>query len=105
MGKAWTPEEIATLREMYQRGESRAAVSIAIGRSITSCSTKANELGIRMVRPGSNAPLICTRPGMTVRACLCCGNEFRSEGPHNRLCQNCRGQSLSPLDIPARVGL
>lgn len=24
------------------------------------------------------------------RACLCCGETFRSDGPHNRLCTTCR---------------
>jgi hypothetical protein len=24
------------------------------------------------------------------RPCLCCGEIFRSEGPHNRLCTSCR---------------
>ncbi len=27
------------------------------------------------------------------RACLTCGSEFRSEGPHNRMCAACRQQS------------
>ena len=26
----------------------------------------------------------------TPRACLCCGKPFMSEGPHNRLCAQCR---------------
>jgi hypothetical protein len=25
------------------------------------------------------------------RPCLCCGTTFASEGPHNRLCDPCRG--------------
>jgi hypothetical protein len=27
---------------------------------------------------------------MTLRACLCCGASFESEGPHNRMCNTCR---------------
>ncbi len=32
------------------------------------------------------------------RACLCCGRQFLSEGPHHRLCGGCRNESqrLSP---------
>lgn len=39
------------------------------------------------------------------RACMCCGVSFTSEGPHNRLCNPCRGQgtSLAPeAAIPSR---
>jgi hypothetical protein len=32
------------------------------------------------------------------RACLCCGNEFSSEGAHNRLCSTCRTRSSSPYE-------
>ncbi len=28
------------------------------------------------------------------RACLTCGTEFQSEGPHNRMCRACRQQSI-----------
>lgn len=27
------------------------------------------------------------------RPCLCCSNDFKSEGPHNRMCQKCRQMS------------
>jgi hypothetical protein len=27
------------------------------------------------------------------RPCLCCGIEIRSEGPHHRLCNDCRARS------------
>lgn len=25
------------------------------------------------------------------RGCICCGESFASEGPHNRMCDSCRG--------------
>lgn len=31
------------------------------------------------------------------RACLCCGSQFISEGPHNRLCTPCRRNPLRQL--------
>lgn len=37
------------------------------------------------------------------RACLCCGATFKSEGPHNRLCNACRRRSLTVFDTPASV--
>ncbi|MCL2346468.1 MAG: hypothetical protein FWC58_11535 [Desulfobulbus sp.] len=30
------------------------------------------------------------------RPCLCCGQPFVSEGPHNRLCVKCRARDVSP---------
>ena len=32
------------------------------------------------------------------RACLCCSSTFDSEGPHNRLCDTCRGHAGSASD-------
>lgn len=36
------------------------------------------------------------RPPRAPRTCLCCGNVFRSAGPHNRLCDHCKKISVSP---------
>lgn len=33
----------------------------------------------------------------TQRACLRCRKEFASEGPHHRMCGDCRGMSVSPM--------
>lgn len=33
------------------------------------------------------------RARVRARACLTCGAEFKSEGPHNRMCAACRQQS------------
>jgi hypothetical protein len=30
------------------------------------------------------------------RPCLCCGQEFQSEGIHNRLCDPCRQRDVAP---------
>lgn len=30
-------------------------------------------------------------------SCLCCRRPFGSEGSHNRLCDGCRGMSVSPM--------
>ena len=39
----------------------------------------------------------------TERRCMCCGSKFASEGPHNRLCSKCRGQSLSTFEAERAV--
>lgn len=31
------------------------------------------------------------------RPCLCCSQTFLSEGPHNRMCDNCRTLSTGPF--------
>ena len=37
-------------------------------------------------------------PSTRPRSCLCCGRTFRSAGPHNRLCDPCRGRDVSPFE-------
>ena len=49
-----------------------------------------NEFSRRMVYP---APTVAIRDARCLR---CCG-EFRSEGAHNRLCDDCRAWSASPM--------
>lgn len=48
-------------------------------------------------RQGKNA-------NRTPRKCMCCRNTFMSDGPHNRLCKNCRNdsRSMGPMDEPFR---
>lgn len=106
--KPWTPRETARLRAMREAGYDMEAIALAVGHSCMACATKASQLGV--YKPGRRKPVVAieARPpvladGQRWRACLNCRNSFRSEGPHNRLCTSCRGVSLSPLDVPARV--
>ncbi len=39
----------------------------------------------------SAATAIERRSHIRERACLTCGTTFQSEGPHNRMCNSCRG--------------
>ena len=39
------------------------------------------------------------QPPAQRRACLCCGRTFRSQGAHNRLCDNCRRGDGLPQTI------
>lgn len=47
------------------------------------------------------------RYNKTPRPCMCCKNTFLSEGPHNRLCKNCRHAStkMVPMDDSLHVHL
>ncbi len=109
---AWSTRDIARLRAMREAGIGYKEIAFAIGRTEAACATKAHQYGIykrREISPRIDnndytAPRSEARARSTTRPCLNCLNAFRSEGPHNRLCPNCRGVSLSPLDVPARVG-
>jgi len=46
--------------------------------------TRLAELAKQRLAPGKSAKVY------TVRPCMCCGRDFRSEGIHNRLCGSCR---------------
>ncbi len=45
------------------------------------------------------------RPATTTRRCMTCREEFRSEGPHHRMCDQCRAGAgrVSPF-APEYVG-
>lgn len=44
------------------------------------------------------------RADRDIRPCMCCGNKFQSDGPHNRLCGVCRWRGSTAGD-PHRVAL
>lgn len=96
----WTNDEIAMLRRMRSRGQSFVEISIVIGRSPDSCQTKARNLQIAVL--GRSEPREWSRRGVlrgkSVRPCLRCRAPFRSEGPHNRLCGECRRIETSPFE-------
>lgn len=46
-------------------------------------------------------PERAAKPGRILRPCLKCGNPFESEGPHNRLCGNCRHETDTVFTKPA----
>lgn len=39
-----------------------------------------------------------------VRACLCCGSGFESDGFHNRMCNRCRLNASQATDAPFSFG-
>lgn len=46
-----------------------------------------------LAAPGTKPRQFCPRGGM--RKCLCCGKDFHSNGPGNRMCYGCRARSAS----------
>lgn len=112
----WSAEEIARLRELRETGMPFDEIGRILGRTRDGCITRAHLSGIfkhpewargKIKEPTSEnykAPSSKTREGATMIQCLCCKAKFRSEGPHNRLCSSCRGQSLTSFDSPARIG-
>jgi DNA-binding CsgD family transcriptional regulator len=102
-GKPWTATEIETAKRMDAEGKAMQEIAAALGRTPASVKDKL----IRLSRQGGmpkRPPLDRARRAQiskasheakkrTRRPCLCCGQPFMSEGPHNRLCSNCRSKS------------
>lgn len=117
-GQGWTVDEIAQLRAMRECGESFEDIAQAVGHPLSSCHWKASTLGIMKPRKDSYTRQRflqeCRTPASEARSlaksgsdpipCLNCRRLFRSTGSGNRLCPRCRSESLSPFDVPARIG-
>ena len=48
-------------------------------------------------------PIVAEKPETTTRNCMCCGAEFDSQGPHNRLCSPCRKQDDGVTSYAVRL--
>ena len=90
--RKWTPHEIATLRQMLASGVSLSEIAKRIKRTANAVRAKAEDLRAEAeyaeratTQANSNA-----RP----RKCLRCERIFESEGPHNRLCDECRNHGV-----------
>jgi len=110
--------QLAKLRELRERGWPFEDIASLVNHPDLSCRNKAYTLGIQppehmrrgyrratpeRVLAGYRKPATAqTKKGM--RPCLCCRNDFPSQGPHNRLCKNCRRQdSDTVFTTPAVV--
>jgi hypothetical protein len=109
----WTTEQDGQLARLYAAGATLATMADVTGHSEMACERRATDLGLtnrftnRRRRENVatyTAPASDARKSRQRRPCLCCGRTFYSEGPHHRMCINCRRKSLSPLDIPVRIG-
>jgi hypothetical protein len=118
----WTRAQLARLREMRADGCSFEEIAAEVNHTAQACHSKAYTLGIHSPagrarrsdagvvrhqtrRPPSTGRLsLAARAKSTLRPCLCCRNDFPSQGPHNRLCPGCRrGNDDTVFTTPAVV--
>ena len=83
----WSETEVAMLRQLYPDLTIPVKeVAAQIGRTPAALKVKAHAVGVyrsqRFVAMKSRTK--------TTRPCLCCGEPFKSEGIHNRLCRECK---------------
>lgn len=103
----WTRTQLARLREMRADGCSFEEIAAEVNHTAQSCHSKAYTLGIhspvrhkrrvdaRMPAKSAYTGRVTrdSRAKSTLRPCLCCRQDFPSQGAHNRLCPSCRRQN------------
>lgn len=87
----WTAAEDATLRDLLAKGVTNAAIARKIGRPESSVYSRTEVLASQ-ARPAEKkaGTKVIPQQVKTERPCMCCGHPFQSEGPHHRLCSECR---------------
>jgi len=55
----------------------------------------------KQVRPYRASPHSARNRGGKARSCMTCGKGFMSEGPHNRMCEPCRGRDYDVMGVAA----
>lgn len=91
--RVFTADEDAALIALVALGKTSVAIGLALGRAESSISSRIKALALKASRPTpKEMPAVIAKPKKTIRPCLCCGNDFTSDGPHNRLCNTCRKQ-------------
>lgn len=96
-GKTWSPEEDERLLRLHADGKTQIAIAQALNRPSSSIPSRLGTLGAKRRRDAAAptaARIAIRKPD--VRACMCCGVRFNSDGPHNRLCNRCRKTDISP---------
>lgn len=87
----WTKEEEQRLLVLVTHRLSYAEIGAKLNRTAVAVELRHKLLSRGVVdskkREGQRRP------------CLNCRQPFNSEGPHNRLCKNCRGISVSPFEL------
>ena len=86
--RKWTRQEIATLRQMLADGRAYADIAQHLRRSADAVREKAEDLRAheQCARQTTTHGLCRARP----RKCLKCQKMFDSDGPHNRICDECK---------------
>ncbi len=91
-GIEWTEDEVLTLIDSWKRKESFSKIAQKIGRSRKSVTIKACRLGLT-ARPYWNDQYVANaRRCGSSRRCLNCNGIFFSEGPGNRICEQCKNR-------------
>ena len=79
--RPWSDEETAALKELWSQHDNEF-IAARLGRSEQAITARANRIGLPPRTPDSTT---------TLRWCLGrCGQQFLSEGPHNRICRRCK---------------
>lgn len=95
----WTHARRETLADMWMREVPVKQIAAALECSPIVIIRKVSELDLpprrNPERKKTYVQSVSSDTPTTPRPCMCCGNTFRSEGKHNRLCANCRrGENL-----------
>lgn len=85
----WASEEDRIALDLRAQGKTAAHVASKLSRTVSSVVSRFRLLDKRSAQADPNNP-------KRVRPCMCCGNNFNSDGPHNRLCLTCRRKDTSP---------
>ncbi len=106
----WTTEEDARLLDLRCKELSMADIGKLLDRQPSSIKSRLDKLSDMGVEVPKLHGFMADRPRKKqgaavpikrVRPCLCCGRQFNSDGPHNRLCGSCRLKSVSPYELYA----
>lgn len=85
----WSKSEASKLVALWPM-QSIDKIAAELGRTSASVAVKACRIGLEPhVKNGKHYKGV--KHGM--RKCLCCTDEFRSEGIHNRICSRCKERS------------
>ena len=97
---AWTRDEVDQLIELWTSGHSNDEIAAKLKRSPNSVAIKASRInlpsktsiqrGSAILRNTSPTPFPRRNSKCKIRACLTCRGKFWSEGPGNRICDDCK---------------
>jgi len=86
--KKWSREEVETLAFARRHGLSMKQItSLPIFHGRTKRSI------YKRCRDEDGGLVYVPNPRCVERKCLCCPQKLQSEGPHHRLCDDCRSQA------------
>lgn len=92
--RPWLQSEIEYLLAARRDGRQYGHIGEVLGRSKSACQAQYARV-TQVTKP---------RPAVTKRPCMCCRQPFKSEGPHNRLCNHCGRKSNDSYSMGHRRG-